>query len=56
MSESDNKKQNLEQNSSDNEFLCDNPISLDEVEKGLWLGKIFICSNCSYYVCAMMNE
>lgn len=22
----------------DNKFDCDNPISLDEIEKGLWLG------------------
>lgn len=40
----DNKKENTEKNSSDNEFLCDNPISLDEIERGLWLGKFcFLC-------------
>lgn len=27
-----------------NETDCDNPISLDEIEKGLWLGLFFAMS------------
>lgn len=41
MAHSDNKN-NL--NPSDGkEILCDNPISLDEIEDGLWLGRLFCC-------------
>lgn len=52
MSKIDNKKENAVKNSSDNQFVCDNPISLDEIEKGLWLGKcfllVFICFSYSF--------
>lgn len=28
-----------------NEIDCDNPISLDEIEKGLWLGAFHVAFN-----------
>lgn len=41
---SSNKNENSEKvllNNDENEFLCDNPISIDEIERGLWLGNDF---------------
>lgn len=43
---SETKKKRIETNETD----CDNPISLDEIENGLWLGEFI------HYIYPVINE
>lgn len=48
MAQQCDNKNNLNQ-SDGKEILCDNPISLDEIEDGLWLGESIVSHwHCIY--------
>lgn len=53
MAHSDNKNNSNPGDGKD--FLCDNPISLDEIEDGLWLGMCLCVFRVRVYLCASFD-